>query len=77
MVHLVRIGAGAMALICVAGGVAQADPLPIADVRQAVNTEDGWRLGVSLTQMTVNSVPNMAATAFTRFGSTRHGDELD
>ena len=61
-----------MALLCVAGGVAPglaaADPLPVADVRQAVNTEDGWRLGVSLTQMTVNSVPNMAATAFTREG---------
>jgi len=52
----------------VAGGVARADPLPVADVRQAINTEDGWRLAVSLTQMAVNSVPNMAATAFTREG---------
>ncbi|BBZ53973.1 hypothetical protein MPHO_09650 [Mycolicibacterium phocaicum] len=72
MVHLLRIGAGAVVLLCAAGGVAPgmaaADPLPVADVRQAVNTEDGWRLGVSLTQMTVNSVPNMAATAFTREG---------
>lgn len=40
----VRIGAGAMALLCVTGGVARADPLPVADVRQAINTEDGWRV---------------------------------
>ena len=63
-----RLGAGATALMCAAGGIAHADPSPVADVKQSINTEDGWRLGVALTQMTINSVPNMAATAFTREG---------
>jgi hypothetical protein len=61
-----------MALLCATGGVggpvAKAEPLPVADVAQSTNTEDGWHLGVGLTQMTINSVPNMAATAFTREG---------
>jgi hypothetical protein len=48
--------------------VAAADPLPIADVSQAADTDDGWHLSAALTRMTVNSVPNMAATAFTREG---------
>ncbi|MEZ0049741.1 hypothetical protein ABIA30_000731 [Mycobacterium sp. MAA66] len=68
MLRILRVGAGAVALLCVAGGVAVAEPLPVADVQQSSNTEDGWHLGVALTQMTVNSVPNMAATAFTREG---------
>jgi MspA len=71
-VQLLRIGAGAAVLLCVSSavnsGMAGADPLPVADVRQAITTEDGWHLAVSLTQMAVNSVPNMAATAFTREG---------
>ncbi len=48
--------------------VAAADPLPVADVTQSAVTDDGWHLSASLTRMTVNSVPNMAATAFTREG---------
>lgn len=50
------------------GGLARADPLPIEDVTQSADTDDGWHLSASLTRMTVNSVPNMAATAFTREG---------
>jgi hypothetical protein len=68
VLRLLRVGAGTTALLCLAGGVATADPLPVADVQQSTNTEDGWHLGVALTQMTINSVPNMAATAFTREG---------
>ncbi|WP_078281945.1 MspA family porin [Mycobacteroides franklinii] len=49
-------------------GVAAADPLPIADVTQSAVTDDGWHLSDSLSRMTINSVPNMAATAFTREG---------
>jgi hypothetical protein len=49
-------------------GVAAADPLPVADVTQSTDTDDGWHLSASLTRMTINSVPNMAATAFTREG---------
>ena len=58
----------ATALLCVAGGVAAADPLPVADVTQSADTDDGWHLSAALTRMTINSVPNMAATAFTREG---------
>ena len=50
------------------GGVAAADPLPVADVTQSANTDDGWHLSAALTMMTINSVPNMAGTAFTREG---------
>jgi hypothetical protein len=58
----------AVALLPVAGGVAAADPLPVADVTQTAVTDDGWHLSAALTNMTINSVPNMAATAFTREG---------
>ncbi|WP_016888756.1 MspA family porin [Mycobacteroides abscessus] len=49
-------------------GLATADPLPVADVAQSAVTDDGWHLSASLTRMTINAVPNMAATAFTREG---------
>jgi hypothetical protein len=48
--------------------VARADPIPIEDVTQSADTDDGWHLSAALTRMAVNSVPNMAATAFTREG---------
>ncbi len=57
-----------VSLFCVGAGVAAADPLPIADVTQSAVTDDGWHLSDSLSRMTINSVPNMAATAFTREG---------
>lgn len=57
-----------ISLSCVRVAVAAADPLPVADVTQSAVTDDGWHLSASLTRMTVNSVPNMAATAFTREG---------
>lgn len=57
-----------VALIPFGGGVAAADPVPVADVTQSATTADGWHLSTTLTNMTVNSVPNMAGTAFTREG---------
>ncbi len=67
--RILPAGAVAVALLCVGpGGVARADPLPVADVSQAADTDDGWHLSAALSQMTINSVPNMAATAFTREG---------
>ena len=57
-----------VALSASADGVAAADPLPVADVTQSADTDDGWHLSAALTRMTINSVPNMAATAFTREG---------
>jgi hypothetical protein len=68
VLRLLRAGALAAILLCVAGSVAKADPLPVADVTQSADTDDGWHLSAALTRMTINSVPNMAATAFTREG---------
>jgi hypothetical protein len=68
VVKLLRVGAVAVALLCLGDGVAAADPLPVADVTQSADTDDGWHLSAALTRMTINSVPNMAATAFTREG---------
>ncbi|MBV8928065.1 MAG: MspA family porin [Mycobacteriaceae bacterium] len=48
--------------------MASADPEPAADVTQSADTDDGWHLSASLSKMTINSVPNMAATALTREG---------
>jgi MspA protein len=68
VLRLLRAGGLAAALLCVSGGVAAADPLPVADVTQSAVTDDGWHLTAALTMMAINSVPNMAATAFTREG---------
>jgi MspA len=55
-----------VAALFVGGGVAAADPIPIADVTRSADTDDGWRLSDRLTNMTINSVPNMAATPLTK-----------
>jgi hypothetical protein len=68
VVKVLRAGAVAVAILCLGVGVAAADPLPVADVTQSADTDDGWHLSAALTRMTINSVPNMAATAFTREG---------
>ncbi len=68
MLRILRAGALVVVLLCLGDGVAAADPLPVADVTQSAETDDGWHLSVALTRMTINSVPNMAATAFTREG---------
>lgn len=66
--RFVGVGAAATALLCVSHGVAAAEPLPVEDVTQSTDTDDGWHLSATLTRMAINSVPNMAATAFTREG---------
>jgi MspA len=66
--RLLHVGAVAVVLLWLGAGVAAADPLPVADVTQSADTDDGWHLSAALTRMTINSVPNMAATAFTREG---------
>jgi hypothetical protein len=53
-------------LLLVSAAVAHADPVPIADVSQSADTDDGWHVTASLSKMTVNSVSNMAATALTK-----------
>jgi hypothetical protein len=47
-------------------GVAAADPVAIDDVTRTADTDDGWTLSATLTGMTINSVPNMAATPLTK-----------
>ena len=61
---LLRAGVICVSLLVMANGVAAA--VPVADVSQSVVTRDGWQLTVSLKNMTINNVPNFAATAFTR-----------
>ncbi len=68
MHRFVRVAVLVLALLPAGSSVAVADPVPIADVTQSADTDDGWHLSASLTRMTLNSVPNMAATAFTREG---------
>jgi hypothetical protein len=65
---LFTIGVVVATLLCLCAPAALAEPVPIADVARSTSTDDGWQLSTSLTNMTVNSVPNMAATAFTREG---------
>jgi hypothetical protein len=61
-----RTVAVAVTPLCLCPGVAAADPIPVADVTQQAVTDDGWHLSATLTQMTINSVPNMAATPLTK-----------
>lgn len=63
-----RTSAVVATLFVASTAVAVAEPLPIADVIRSATTDDGWQLSAALTNMTINSVPNMAATAFTREG---------
>jgi hypothetical protein len=63
-----RLGALFLALVPIGAGVAHADPVSVADVTQSAVTDSGWHLSATLTEMSINSVPNMAATAFTREG---------
>jgi hypothetical protein len=63
---LVRFAVAFASLLLVDAGVAHADPQPVADVSQSADTDDGWHVSASLSKQTVNSVPNMAATALTR-----------
>ncbi|VEG14756.1 membrane protein [Mycolicibacterium phlei] len=68
MRKLTSVATLVISLLCSSTGVAAADPLPVADVSQSADTDDGWHLSAALSRMTINSVPNMAATAFTREG---------
>jgi hypothetical protein len=63
---LFRSAVVAASVAVVSAGVAHADPVPIADVSQSADTDDGWHVTAALSKMTVNSVPNMAATALTK-----------
>jgi hypothetical protein len=49
-------------------GIASADPVTLPDVTRLGDTDDGWRLGLSMTQIRINAVRNMASTPFTKEG---------
>lgn len=68
MVKVFRIFTTAMLAATFSAGVALAAPLATPNVSQYVKTVDGWTLRASLTDVSINSVPNMAATPFTREG---------
>jgi hypothetical protein len=61
-----RAGIVVVALVIGTAGVAAADPVPVPDVTRTVDTPDGYHLSASLTNVTIEPVPNMAATAFSR-----------
>jgi MspA len=61
-----RVGVIGAVVLLMGGGVAAAEPLPLAEVSRSAVTHDGWQLTASLKNMTIDSVPNFAATAFTR-----------
>lgn len=69
-----QICAIAVALMIVGGGEAAADPVSLPVVNQYVDTVDGYRLHASLEGLpgtpaaTINPVPNIAATAFSKEG---------
>lgn len=63
---ILRTGAAIATALVVGNGVASADPMSIADVSRAADTDDGWHLSAGLTDMTVDAVPNMAATPLTK-----------
>ena len=63
---IVRTVAIVVTPLFVGCGVAAADPVPIADVTQSADTDDGWHLSATLTNQFINPVANMAATSFTK-----------
>nr|WP_259468286.1 MspA family porin [Rhodococcus sp. SBT000017] len=49
-------------------GTASATPTPLADKFASTVTDDGWTLDLTASNLSVNPVPNVATTAFTREG---------
>ena len=67
MLKLFRIGVIVVALVPIGGGVAAAEP-NIGNVIAYKDSADGWRLIVKIDNITIQSVPNLAATPTTREG---------
>ena len=66
MGRILRIVAIVVVAMWICGGVAAADPVAIEDVTRSADTDDGWTLSTTLTNMTIDSVANMAATPLTK-----------
>ncbi|WP_370010203.1 MspA family porin [Nocardia cyriacigeorgica] len=58
----------AAASVAVSAAAAQATAEPIADTERTTVTADGWALTVAKTAETIDRVPNLAATPFSREG---------
>jgi hypothetical protein len=62
------VGVCAAGLLCLSQATAAADPVAVPDANRSVVTDAGWHVSATLSKMSINSVPNMAATPFTREG---------
>ena len=59
----------AAGLVVTAGtGLAQAERVLLPDVTQFSDTVDGWRFTLTMTELRVDAVPNLATSQFTKEG---------
>ncbi|SDD44085.1 MspA protein [Mycolicibacterium neoaurum] len=59
----------AAGLVVTAGtGLARAERLLLPDVSQSSNTVDGWRFTLTMTELRVDAVPNLATSQFAKEG---------
>jgi len=60
--------AGLLLVASVTTGTAHAEQIPVPDVTRTVETIDGWRMTLTLTDARIDPVPNMAAAPLSRQG---------
>lgn len=65
---MTRVTACSTVLLFLGGGTAAAEPIDLPDVAQTGETDDGWQFNLSMTEIRINAVPNLAATPFTKEG---------
>lgn len=67
-----RLFAVTSAMAVVSGGFgtapAAAERVPLPDVTQFSDTVDGWRFSLTISELRVDAVPNLATSAFTKEG---------
>ncbi|OZF30721.1 MspA family porin [Rhodococcus sp. 14-2483-1-2] len=68
MAGCVVVSAAVMVGSLAFAGSASATPTPLADKFASTVTDDGWTLDLTASNLSVNPVPNVATTAFTREG---------
>ena len=59
MLKVSRTGVIVVAFLCVGGGVAAADPVTVPNAVAVKETVDGWKLTSSLTELTIDALPNL------------------
>lgn len=55
-------------LLSIGTGVSHAEQVAVPDVAHTVDTVDGWRMTLALSEVHVNAVPNMASAPLTKEG---------